>query len=166
MPARLKKRRRVENISDFKSQKQKGDNMTLFGWTIVRQEVIDGLMEQLEKESGALVQAEKQLEAEREALAHDVKRLDMIAQAGPLKREQILEGLSRGPEDGPIKSVLAIMRGLREATVGALASVNTRQDVAAVLRGKLGMANEFEQMLVACWGDLERTRKATEKNGE
>jgi hypothetical protein len=91
------------------------------------------------------------------------KRLELVAHATALKREEIVAGVERGPEDPTIKSVLAIVRGLREATVAELASAQTTPDDAAVLRGKLRFESELVAMLGACWRDLERTRKAEAK---
>lgn len=132
---------------------------SVFGMVLVSVNDLDELRCALREARTALADA-------REEKMLGQARLEMVEHWGPMTREEILAGLCRGPEDKPVKSVLAIVKGLREATVQALANVNTRQDVAAVLRGKLGMANEIEAMLLACWGDLERTRKAEAKKDE
>jgi hypothetical protein len=91
------------------------------------------------------------------------KRLDKMALMQPLTRVEILNGLARGMDDPAVKSVLAVVRGLREVTVRQLSDTGTSAETAAMLRGKLTMVREIEEMLGACWADLERTRKAEAK---
>lgn len=90
------------------------------------------------------------------------RRIDAMTQVQPMTREKILSGLEGGPEDPTVKSMLAIVKGLRELAVRTLASAGTSPETAAMLRGKLAMASEFEEMLTCCWADLERLRKKAE----
>lgn len=100
---------------------------------------------------------------ESELLERGEKRLELAAKAGPLTRAEILAGLDRGPEDKPVKSVLAIVKGLKEMAVKELANAALTPHAAEVLRGRLGFANDVVEMLGKCWQDIERTRRAEER---
>ena len=87
----------------------------------------------------------------------------VIVLVEPMTREQILAGLSHGKEDPAVKSVLAIVQGLRAMAVSRLADPGTPEDRAAQDRGRLAFASELEERIALCWMDIERTLKAADK---
>lgn len=89
--------------------------------------------------------------------------LKRVERAGPMTKEQILAGLENGEADKAVKSLLALARGIREATTLELANLATTPETAALLRGGLRFEAQFTQMVAACWAELERLRKGKGK---
>jgi hypothetical protein len=83
-------------------------------------------------------------------------RIDALMNAQAMKKEQILEGLAGGPEEPAVRSVMAIVKGLRQMAVNKLAHPGTEAEMAAMLRGHLAFASAFEEMLGACWGEAQK----------
>ncbi len=94
-----------------------------------------------------------------------IVRTKALSEMEPLKKEQLLEGLQQGPEDPAIRSVMAIIKGLREVAVGALANQQTTSEQADMFRGHLACGLLFEKVLFDCWSELRKKAAKPEMMG-
>ena len=140
---------------------------SIFGWVVMdrfelnaRKQAYDAelamLRERIEKHTAALEEMTRKFWDVRAETQKMEARIDALMEAQAMKKEQILEGLAGGPEEPAVRSVMAIVKGLRQMAVNKLAHPGTEAEMAAMLRGHLAFASAFEEMLGACWGEAQK----------
>lgn len=130
-----------------------------FRWVVLEQFELNAMRSAYEGERAVLRGSLEQLKDECNKLGAEVWRLkgemasagDVLKEMSPMTQGEILEGLMEGPECPEVRSVMAIVKGLREMAAGKLARAETGPELATMLRGHLAFAGAFEEMLGACF---------------